>query len=68
MPNRPATSSIRITLAPETLRERNRRSGSSGSAAIAWRARKNAISASATAPWPSVCAEPQPLPPASTIV
>ena len=37
MPNRPATSSIRITLAPETLRERNRRSGSSGSAAIAWR-------------------------------
>ncbi len=43
-----------------TSRDLNTRNGISGLAAVAWRSRKPAISASATPPNPSVCAEPQP--------
>ena len=37
IPNMPATSSAWTTLAPETLRERNSRSGISGFSIRAWR-------------------------------
>ena len=47
-------------LAPETLRERKMRNGSSGLAAIACRATNPASRAPATAAQPIVCAEPQP--------
>ena len=60
MPNIPTTSSAWTALAPETLRERNRRSGISGFSIRAWRTRKATIAATATAPRVSVRAEPQP--------
>ena len=56
------------TFAPETLRERNRRSGISGLAIRAWRATNAASRAIETAPSPSVCAEPQPCSPTCRIV
>ena len=60
MPNMPTTSSACTTLAPETLRERNRRSGISGLSMRDWRTTKAASAATATAPRPSVRVEPQP--------
>ena len=60
MPNMPPIISTWIRFAPATLRERSSRSGSSGLAARAWRATNAPSSASATAPRPSVCSEPQP--------
>ena len=47
-------------LAPETLRERRIRSGISGVAAVAWRTKNPASSASAMHARPSVRTEPQP--------
>jgi hypothetical protein len=46
--------------APETLRERNRRSGINGFAARAWRATNAPSSPMATAPSASVWVDPQP--------
>ncbi len=39
-PNSPATANIAVALAPDMLRERKTRSGSSGLATLAWRTRK----------------------------
>ena len=68
MPNIPTTSSAMTTFAPATLRERKRRSGISGLATRAWRATNAASRATATAPSPSVCAEPQPCSPTCRMV
>ena len=68
IPNIPATMSAWTTFAPETLRERKMRSGTSGRLAVAWRATKPASRAIAAAPKPSVCAEPQPWSTVPTIV
>ena len=50
MPNMPATNRAWTMLAPDTLRERNRRSGISGFAIRAWRKTNAAIRAAETAP------------------
>ena len=68
MLNMPATTTTWTALAPETLRERNSRSGMSGFAVLACRATNAPSSVSATAPRPSVCSEPQPYSLALTIV
>ena len=49
-----------ITFAPEKLRARKRRSGSSGVVAVAWRTMNPTSNRLATAPSPSVCNEPNP--------
>ena len=65
----PTTSRPWTRFAPLTARERKIRSGTSGVFAVASRATKNASSASAVAPRPSVVAAPQPCSAAgSTIV
>ena len=60
IPNSPATISTWIRLAPVTVRERKIRNGTSGSLAWVCRTTKPTSSATAAAPNPSVCAEPQP--------
>ena len=60
MPNIPATSSACTRFDPDTLRDRNSRSGISGLAIRAWRTTNATSSAIATAPSASVWAEPQP--------
>ena len=60
IPNIPATDRAWTRLAPETLRERNSRSGISGLLAVASRTTKPTSSATATAPRASVWPAPQP--------
>ena len=55
------------TLAPVSVRDRNRRSGSSGVAAVAWRTTNPASSATASAPVPRVRALAQPCSAAPTM-
>ena len=66
--NMPATTTTWTALAPDTLRERNTRSGMSGFAPRAWRTTNRPSSTSATAPSPSVWADAQPCSLALTIV
>jgi len=58
IPNIPLTISAWLRFAPETVRERSRRSGISGLAVVAWRAKNPASRTAAAAPKPSVRAEP----------
>ena len=60
MPNMPATISAWMTFAPETLRERNRRSGISGFSIRDWRKTNAAIRAAEIAPRIIVCGSVQP--------
>jgi len=59
-PNAAATVRPCTTFAPETLRDRNIRNGSSGVRARYCRAKNAASSITATAAVPSVRADPQP--------